>query len=93
MWLATLQLELKLLKIDYNGGNHLQNFHWGCIFVGYTCTFGNKVLRLRSRVTVKLYFRPYIRRYTSPNEYFEYSYPLNVPYILLSREEQPANTM
>ena len=35
-------------------------------------------LRLRLRVTVKLNFRPYIRRYTSPNENFEYSYPLNV---------------
>ena len=34
---------------------------------------------LRSRVTVKLNFRPYIRRYTSPNENFEYSYPLNMP--------------
>ena len=34
---------------------------------------------LRSRVAVKLNFRPYIRyirRYTSPNEKFEYSYPL-----------------
>ena len=27
-------------------------------------------------VTVKLNFRPYIRRYTSPNENFEYSYSL-----------------
>ena len=34
---------------------------------------------LRLRVAVKLNFRPYIRRYTSPNENFEYSYmyPLN----------------
>ena len=38
---------------------------------------GNHVLRLRSRVAIKLNFRPYIRRYTSPNENFEYSYPLN----------------
>ena len=29
-------------------------------------------------VAVKLNFRPYIRRYTSPNENFEYSYPLNI---------------
>ena len=42
--------------------------------MGYT--FGNHVLRLCLRVTVKLNFRPYIRRYTSPNENFEYSYPL-----------------
>ena len=37
---------------------------------------GYHVLRLRLRVAVKLNFRPYIRRYTSPNENFEYSYPL-----------------
>ena len=36
----------------------------------------NHVLRFRLRVAVKLYFRPYIRRYTSPNVNFEYSYPL-----------------
>ena len=46
----------------------------GRYIVGYT--FGNHILRLRSRVAVKLDFRPYIRRYTSPNENFEYSYPL-----------------
>ena len=28
-------------------------------------------------VAVKLNFRPYNRRYTSPNENFEYSYPLS----------------
>ena len=42
--------------------------------IGYTV--GNHVLWLRSRVTVKLNFRQYIRRYISPNEKFEYSYPL-----------------
>ena len=46
--------------------------------VGYT--FGNRVLRLRLRVAVKLNFRPYIRRYASPNECFEYSYPLSIRY-------------
>ena len=50
-------------------------FHLGRYIVGYT--FGNHVLRLRLRVAVKLNFRPYIRRYTSPNENFEYSYPLS----------------
>ena len=39
---------------------------------------GNYVLRLRWRVAVKQNFRPYNRRYTSPNEHFEYSYPLNI---------------
>ena len=48
--------------------------------MGYT--FGNHVLRLGLRVAVQLNFRPYIRRYTSPNENFEYSYPLiNWPYV------------
>ena len=31
---------------------------------------------LRWRVAVKQTFQPYNRRYTSPNEHFEYSYPL-----------------
>ena len=41
--------------------------------IGYT--FGNHILRLY--VAVKLNCRPYIAQYTSPNEKFEYSYPLN----------------
>ena len=45
-------------------------------------TFGNDVLRLRLCVAVKLNFRPYIQRYTSPNENFEYSYRLIYLYIL-----------
>ena len=47
-----------------------------CKFDELANTFGNHVLRLGSRVAVKLNFRPYIRRYTSPNENFEYIYPL-----------------
>ena len=54
--------------------NYIQHFHLGRYIVGYTV--GNLVLRLRSRVAVKLNFRPYIRRYTSPNENVEYSHPL-----------------
>ena len=54
--------------------NHIQNFHFGWYVVGYT--FGNHVLRHHSRVAAKLNFRQYIRRYTSQNENFEYSYPL-----------------
>ena len=41
--------------------------------VGYTV--GNLVLRRRVGGAVKRDFRPYIRRYTSPNENFEYGYP------------------
>ena len=67
--------EGNMLIVHYNGDNHVQNFHLGKYIVGHT--FGNHVLRLRSRVAVKLNFRPYIRLYTSTNENFEYSYPLN----------------
>ena len=63
-------------KVHYNEDNNIQNFDLGRYIAGYT--FGNHVLRLRSRVAVKLNFRPYIRRYTSPNENFKYSYPLIV---------------
>ena len=41
-------------------------------------------------VAGKLNFRLYIRRYTSPNENFEYNYPLNEPqnqYSIRLREE------
>ena len=36
---------------------------------------GNLVLRQRASGAVKRDFRTYIRRYTSPNENFEYGYP------------------
>ena len=58
--------EEKMLTAHKNGDNHIQNFHLGRYIVGYT--FGNHVLRLRLHISVKLNFRPYIRRYTSPNE-------------------------
>ena len=40
--------------------------------VGYTV--GNLVLWRRASKALKLNFRPYIRRYTSPDENFEYGY-------------------
>ena len=43
--------------------------------VGYMV--GNEVVRLRWRVAVKWNFKPYNRWYTSPDENFEYGYPLN----------------
>ena len=52
---------------------HFFFFHLGRYIVGYTV--GNLVLRLRARGSVKRDFRTYIRRYTSPNENFEYGYP------------------
>ena len=36
---------------------------------------GNLVLRRRASGAVERDFRPYIRRYTAPNENFEYGYP------------------
>ena len=55
------------------GDNCIQNFHLGRYIVGYTV--GNLVLRRRMSGAVKRDFRTYIRRYTSPNENFEYGYP------------------
>ena len=50
----------------------LKNFHFVRYIVGYTVV--NIVLRRRSSGVVKRDFRAYIRRYTSPNENFEYGY-------------------
>ena len=55
------------------GDNCIQNFYLGRYIVGYTV--GNLVLRRRASGAVKRDFRTYIRRYTSPNENFEYGYP------------------
>ena len=57
----------------YLGDNCIQNFHLGRYIVGYTV--GNLVLRRRANGAVKRDFRTYIRRYTSPNDNFEYGYP------------------
>ena len=73
-------LKEKLLIVHRDGDNHIQNFHLGRNIIGYT--FGNHVLRLHIHVTIKLNFRPYIREYTSPNENFEYSYPLIILIVL-----------
>ena len=63
MWMLALQLGDKCIQI----------FHLGRYIVGYTV--GNLVLRRRASGAVKRDFRTYIRRYTSPNENFEYGYP------------------
>ena len=55
------------------GDNCIQNFYLGRYIVGYTV--GNLVLRRHASGAVKRDFRTYIRRYTSPNENFEYGYP------------------
>ena len=58
---------------DQLGDNCIQNFPFGRYIVGYTV--GNLVLQQRVSRAVKHDFRTYIRRYTSPNENFEYNYP------------------
>ena len=55
------------------GDNCIQNFNLDRYIVGYTV--GNLVLRRRASGAVKRDFQTYIRRYTSPNENFEYGYP------------------
>ena len=59
--------------LSHLGDNHIQNFHLGRYIVGYTG--GNLVLQGRESGDIKGDFRPYIQRYTSPNENFEYVYP------------------
>ena len=55
------------------GDNCIQNFNLGRYIVGYSV--GNFVLRRRVSGAVKHNCRTYIRRYTAPNENFEYGYP------------------
>ena len=59
--------------MSHLGDNCIQIFHLGRYMVGYTV--GNFVLRRHVGGAVKHDFRPYIRRYLSPNENFEYGYP------------------
>ena len=62
-----------LILCNKFGDNCIQNFHLGRYIVGYTVE--NLVLWRRVSGAVKRDFRTYIRRYTSPNENFEYGYP------------------
>ena len=55
------------------GDNCIQNFHLGRYIVGDVVR--NLVLLRCTSRAVKRDFRMYIRRYTSPNENFEYGYP------------------
>ena len=64
--------KLVAVIINHLGDICIQNFHLGRYIVGYTV--GNLVLRRRASEG-KRDFRTYIRRYTSPNENFEYGYP------------------
>ena len=69
--------------------NHIQKVHLGWYIVGYTVV--NLILRRRASGAVKRYLRPYIRRFTSPNENVEFGYPLfNAFCILVSNWSVPS---
>ena len=68
------------------GYNCIQNFYLGRYIVRYTV--GNLVLRRRASGAVKRDFRPYIRRYTSPSENFEYGYPNSNALLLFWLESE-----
>ena len=73
------------------GDNCIQNFHLGRYIIGYTV--GNLVLRRRGSGAVKRDFRTYIRRYTSPNENFEYDYPHSNALLTLSLQKDSENVL
>ena len=73
------------------GDNCIQNFHFGRYIVRYT--FGSHVLPLRLRVAVKLNFRPYIQRYTSPSENFEFSYLHSNALLTFSLQKDSENVL
>ena len=70
--------------LSYLRDNCIQNFHLGRYIIGYTV--GNLVLRRPVSGAVKRAFRTYIRRYTSPNENFEYGYPHSNAILTLDNE-------
>ena len=84
MRLATLQFQTNLQKCIRMGITMILIFISG----GITSDIRSKIMffPLCSRVVVKLNSRPYIRRYTSPNENFKYSYPLNNQLSVLHNE-------
>ena len=56
----------------YLGDNHIQHYYLGRYIVGYKVR--NLVLLRPVSGAVKRDFRTYIRRYSSPNENYEYGY-------------------
>ena len=80
-----------IIKVIILGDNCIQNFHLGRYIVGYTV--GNLVLRRRVSGAVKRDFRTYIRRYTTPNENFEYSYPHSNALLTFSFQKDSENVL
>ena len=74
MLLVMLQIETKMQKCIRIWIIQFKIIIWG----GISSDKSSKiyVLWLRSCLTIKLHFCPYISQDTSPNENFEYSYPL-----------------
>ena len=54
---------------------------------------GNLVLRRRVSGAVKRDFRTYSRRYTSPNENFEYGYPHSNAQLTFSLQKRQRNVL
>ena len=73
------------------GYNCIQNFHLGRYIVRYTV--GKLVLRQRVSRAIKRDFRTYIRRYTSPNENFEYGYPHSNALLTFSLRKGSENAL
>ena len=73
------------------GDNCIQNFHLGRFIVGYTVR--NLVLWQRVSRAVKRDFQMYIRRYTSPNENFEYGYPHSNAILTFSLKKDSENVL
>ena len=80
-----------LNKPSQLGENCIQNFHLGRYIVRYTV--GNLVLRGRVSGAVKHDFQTYIRRYTSPNENFEYGYPHSNALSTFSLQKDSENVL
>ena len=84
-------LAIRWAVLNHLGDNCIQIFHLGRYIVGYTV--GNLVLRRRVSGAVKCDFRTYIRRYTSPNENFEYGYPHSNALLTLSLQKYSENVL
>ena len=87
-------LKFNIAKCHYEsdlGDNCIQNFHLGRYIVGYTVE--NLVLRRHVSGAVKRDFRTYIRRYTSPNENFEYGYPHSNAKLTFSLQKDGENVL
>ena len=73
------------------GDNCIQTFDLGRYIVRYTVR--NLVLRRRVSRAVKRDFRTYIRRYTSPNQNFEYGYPHSNALFTFSLQKDSENLL